>query len=382
MKNNAGTVLGVVAFAAFTGSTSVAGCKTRTPPAEPAAEAAEKKAPTTVTMSPAAILAAGVVTAPVVQGTITVRDEMPGTIEAPRDALVVVNTRAPGVVEALQVDVGDRVTAGQRLATVRSLELAKAQADYRRGVVAGQHAASTLKRTEELHSEGLLSQRRVEADRLASRESQLEVEESTEHIRILGGSLKDTTGTIAITSPIAGTIATRAANRGEAVAENAPLFTVVDVSKVVAQVRAPGGVHVEPGTETSFTVESLPGRSFAAIVKSASDVVDPETRRFFLRCSVANTDGVLKPGMFITAKVPRPGVRALTVPETAVQTMEGGTVVFVALDGGRFDRRSVVLGPRAEGQVAVESGLVAGEAIVVQGAFWVRTELQKSELEE
>ena len=347
----------------------------------PGPEAAPSGAPTTVAMSPAAITAAGVTTAPVVQSTIVVRDDLPGTIEAPRDALVLVNTRAAGVVESLQFDVGDRVKAGQRLATIRSLELAEAQAAHRRGLIADQYAASALERSELLRREGVISQRRLEADKLASRERRLALEEASERVRLLGGSLTNASGVTWITSPIAGVIATRTANRGEALANNSPLFTVVDVSRVVVQLRALGGTHVEPGTEVRFTIEALPGRSFTAIVRSTSDIIEPETRRFLIRCAVVNTDGVLKPGMFVTAQVPRPGVRALTVPETAIQSMQGGPFVFVAHDGGRFERRTVVLGPRADGQVAVEKGLVDAETVVVTGAFWVRTQLQKSELE-
>ncbi len=354
------------------------GCKSPPPPES----APSRAAPTGVTMSAAELRAAGVVTAPVLQSTVTATDEMPGTIEAPRDALVIVNTRAAGVLEAIDVDVGDRVDAGQRLATVRSLDLAKAQADYRRNVVSEQHASATLKRSEALATDGLISQRRVEADRLQWQASQLGIEESTEHIKILGGSSRDLTGTIAIRSPIAGTVAMRTGNRGEAVGENAPLFTVVDISKVVLQLRAPGGIRVSPGTDVSFTVEGIPGRTFAATLKSASDVIDPETRRFLVRGALINPDNLLKPGMFVTAKVPRAPVVGLTIPQTAIVSMEDGDAVFVATDAGQCERRSVVLGPRAEGRVAVERGLSEGEAVVSEGAFWVRTKLQKSELEE
>lgn len=383
----AATLAGVLALATFfAGIASLAGCKDRTPLEQPPPVASsaptKEKATTAVTMSAAAIQAADVVTAPVASSTITVHDEIPGTIEAPREALVIVNTRVAGVVDALEVDIGDRVTAGQRLATVRSVELAKAQADYRRSVAVEEHAARALKRSEELASEGLISKRRLEDDQLASRESRLEVEETSQRVRILGGSLKSSSGVITITAPIAGGITARSVNRGEALAENAPLFTVVDVSRVIVQLRAPAGLQVAPGTEVSFTIESLPEKTFTAVVKSASDVVDPETRRFPIRCSVVNSDGVLKPGMFVAAKVPRPAVRGLAVPETAILVMEGGASVFVAHDGGRFERRPVVLGPRAGGQVAIQSGLAERENVVVQGAFWVRTELQKSELEE
>ena len=131
-----------------------------------------------------------------------------------------------------------------------------------------------------------------------------------------------------------------------------------------------------------FTVEGLPDRRFVAVVKSASDLIDPETRRFPIRCSTENTDGLLKPGMFVSAELPRPAVRALTVPEAAVQVTQGGSAVYVAYEKGRFEQRNVVLGPRANGQVAIDKGLAAGEVVVVEGAFWVRTQLEKSALEE
>lgn len=373
------------AFASIAVFAVIASCteqRSRETPPVPSTSTAPAAASTTVAMTPAAIAAAGVATEPVAESTIVVDDELPGTIEAPRDALVTVNARAAGVVESLEFDVGDRVSAGQRLATIRSVELAEAQAAYRRAVVAAQYAATALERSEALRTEGVISQRRLDVDRLETREQQLELEEASARVRIMGGSRTSGGGATSVNSPIAGVIATRTANRGEALAINSPLFTVVDVSQVVVQLRALGGTRAEPGTEVSFTIEGLPERSFTAIVRSASDVIDPETRRFFIRCSVVNTDGVLKPGMFVTAQLPRPGVRALTVPDTAVQVMAGGPAVFVARDGGRFERRSVELGPRADGRVAVERGLVAGEIVVVRGAYWVRTELQRSELEE
>ena len=362
-------------------------CKARAPreePAEPVATTGSSGSgePAVVAMTPAALKAAGVVIAPVTQSTLVVRAEMPGTIEAPRDALVIVNTRAAGVVDSLALDVGDRVKAGQQLATIRSLDLAAAQADYRRLALADQFAAKALERTESMRKAGVVSERRVEVDRLEASQRHLEMQEAAGRIRLLGGSVKGTDGTTVISSPISGAVASRAVNRGEAVAVNGPLFTVVDIARVLVELRAPGGTKVEPGTKVEFKVEAIPDRNFTAVVKSASDLLDPVTRRFAIRCSVDNADGVLKPGMFVTAALPQDSVIAITVPEGAVQDTADGAVVFVARDGGRFERRSVVLGLRTDGQVAVTKGLRAGDSIVVQGAFWVRTQLEKSTLEE
>lgn len=353
----------------------------RAPPAPPAT-AAKEAPPTSVTMSPEALKAAGVQTAPVTMSKLALVDEMPGTIEAPSDALVILNAPASGVIDKLEADVGDRVAAGKRLATLKSSELAQAQADRQRSLAAQQLASSTLKRSEALFADGLISTRRLEADRAQERAAQLDIDEASQRIKILGGAADESSGTISIVSSIAGTVATRNANRGEAVAVNAPLFTVVDISRVIVQLRAQGGISVDVGAEVSFVVEGIPGRDFTAIVKSTSDILDPETRRFFIRCTLDNKDQALKPGMFVTARVPRAAQSTIVVPESALLDMDGGTVVFVALADGKFERRSVVAGDRADGQVAIASGLKDQDVVVTKGAFWVRSQLQRSELEE
>jgi cobalt-zinc-cadmium efflux system membrane fusion protein len=335
-----------------------------------------------VTMTPEALKSAGVTTEPIVESDVVTTQDLPGTIEAQSGALVIVNTRAAGVVETNHLDIGDRVKVGQQLATIRSLELAEAQASYRKAGVADKYAAATLARSEGLKQDGVISQRRLEADQQQAREAKLAVEEAEKRIRILGGGLGDASGVFSITAPIAGVIAERKANRGEHVSDGSPLFTIVDASRIFVQLKALGGTPVVPGKEVAFTVDAFPERVFKATVKSSSDLVDPETRRFMIVCSVENPDGVLKPGMFVTGHLPSGGVRALTVPEAAVQIIEGKSTVFIEKKPGEFERREVKLGTKADGHVAVEKGVAAGERVVAQGSFMVRTQMQKAELEE
>jgi cobalt-zinc-cadmium efflux system membrane fusion protein len=70
----------------------------------------------------------------------------------------------------------------------------------------------------------------------------------------------------------------------------------------------------------------------------------------------------------------------LAVPEGAIQRAGSETVVYVALDEGRFSRRPVTLGRRGEGYVEILSGLAAGEEVVIEGAFFVKSELAREEL--
>lgn len=86
--------------------------------------------------------------------------------------------------------------------------------------------------------------------------------------------------------------------------------------------------------------------------------------------------------MFVTGHLPSGAVRALTVPEAAIQIIEGKSTVFVEKGPGQFERREVKLGTKAGGRVAVEKGVASGERVVAQGSFMVRTQMQKAELEE
>ena len=86
--------------------------------------------------------------------------------------------------------------------------------------------------------------------------------------------------------------------------------------------------------------------------------------------------------MFITAQLPRQSVQAIAVPEAAVQYMQSGPAVFVAGSEGKFTQRDVTVGERAHDMIVIKKGLTVGETVVVQGAFWVRTQLQRAELEE
>ena len=352
---------------------------------KPAPEPEQEKkddGPTLVAMTPEAVKAAGVTVEPITEGDVVTTEELPGTIEAQNGALVVVNTRAAGIVESTAVDIGDRVKANQALASVRSLDLAEAQSAFRKASVADKYAGAALERSEGLKQDGVISDRRLEADRQAAREAKLAVEEAEKRIRILGGAVNDVSGTFSIVSPIDGAVAARKVNRGESVAANTPLFTIVDASRIVVQLRALGGTPAVVGTEIEFTVDAIKGRTFKAVIQSASDLLDPETRRFLIRCSVDNKDLLLKPGMFVTGRLPSSTIKALTVSESAVQTIEGKSIVFIEKAAGKYERREVALGPKANKRVAVEKGVKAGERVVAEGSFMVRTQMQKSELEE
>jgi multidrug efflux pump subunit AcrA (membrane-fusion protein) len=137
----------------------------------------------------------------------------------------------------------------------------------------------------------------------------------------------------------------------------------------------------------AFPDQPLDGRA-----TYVSPSLNADTRSAVVRVVVANESGLLRPGMFARVELEAPPTTQpadptattttpLAIPQSAVQTFEGKTVVFVPVDGepNTFTPRAVKLGTRADGRVAVVEGLSAGQAIVVEGAFLLKAELAKGE---
>jgi hypothetical protein len=102
-----------------------------------------------------------------------------------------------------------------------------------------------------------------------------------------------------------------------------------------------------------------------------------------VRVELANPDGVLKPGMFATI-VPSEAVAqdaetqlTLAVPGSALQRDGRRFFVFVQTDERTFEQRAVTVSVRSVAFVAVSTGLVEGETVVVEGAFILKSEAAK-----
>jgi cobalt-zinc-cadmium efflux system membrane fusion protein len=103
-----------------------------------------------------------------------------------------------------------------------------------------------------------------------------------------------------------------------------------------------------------------------------------------VRASVPNRAEKLKPGMFVKAQVDVPrtydGVTVLAVPQSALQVLEGRTTVFVQTEPGVFVRRLVETAHTFEGFTEVFSGIKAGEVVVTEGSFVLKSEFAKASL--
>ncbi|HZI32148.1 MAG TPA: efflux RND transporter periplasmic adaptor subunit, partial [Candidatus Binatia bacterium] len=170
---------------------------------------------------------------------------------------------------------------------------------------------------------------------------------------------------------------------GQMVDAGMKLYRLVnhDTVWVQAQIFEQDIPFIRPGQEAAVTVGAWPGLSFRGRVAFIYPTLDEKTRTATVRTEFHNPGHLLKPGMFatvtITAEI-KPST--LLVPDSAV--LRGGqrNIVFVALDGGKFEPRTVSLGPPSENDTyEVLDGLREGERVVTSGQFMLDSESQLRE---
>jgi cobalt-zinc-cadmium efflux system membrane fusion protein len=182
-------------------------------------------------------------------------------------------------------------------------------------------------------------------------------------------------------APISGTVIDRQISLGEYASEQKPSFVVADLSTIwvdlsiyrqdLNRVRTSDEVLIDPDDGGA----DIKGRiSYVAPVGSS------DTQTAIARIVLANSDGRLRPGLFVTARL----VLAkrdvpVAVRVGAIQTLENKTVVFVREGGDKIEARPVELGESDAKFVEIRAGLSAGEPYVAENSFVVKAEMGKGE---
>ncbi len=290
-----------------------------------------------------------------------------------------VKAEVSGTLDRLFVDLGDRVKAGQILATLEarefSLQVEQAEASLRmaretqaRTRAEQDEAKANAERAEELYRRELISAQERDRWRTQYRVTQALAQSSAADIQRLEAALgvarkklRDAT----IRAPIAGAVAKRHVNMGEFVKDGAALFTLVvsDPLKYTGTVPERYAPELRVGQTLQLTVEAYPGQSFAGQVTRVAPAVDVQTRGLSLEARVPNPEGRLRPGFFAKGAVlTRKDDAVAFVPAEAVTYFVGITKVFVVVDS-KAQERLVKPGTRQGGLVEILDGVKPGEVV-------------------
>jgi cobalt-zinc-cadmium efflux system membrane fusion protein len=291
-----------------------------------------------------------------------------------------VGARISGRVRKIVRGPGDPVKVGDPLAEIESAELGRAQSA---AVMARAHALAATtneKRERHLADAKVSSEREAELAHANAEVARAELHAAEQAVRALAGTgASGEMGVLVLRSPISGKVVETHVNLGQSIEPSHTAFRVADMTRLwvelavfereIPLVRAGDSVEISPQSNTQTVVK---GR-----VSYVGDVIDVDTHSAAVRVEVDNAQGQLRPGQSVLARIftSSPAHHVLNVPRGSVTRVDGKPTVFVSLGATAVEPRVVELGLGDATRVEIVTGLRAGEMVVVEGVFALKSEL-------
>jgi membrane fusion protein, multidrug efflux system len=283
---------------------------------------------------------------------------------------VTVSADLPGTVAKINFESGKSVHAGDVLVELDTrqehAQLAAAEADR-------DLARITYGRQQQLVSQGVVA--RTEYDNAEAQQKSTEAKV---------GEIKATIERKTIRAPFSGVLGIRQINLGQYLAAGQAIVSLQSLNPIYVNFGVPQqeSTKVQIGRTLRITSDNLPGVEFTGRVTAVDSVINEATRNIQVQATLPNSQGKLRPGMFVQVDV---GVGAsrqvVTLPASAINYAPYGDSVFVVSDLQDPQSKKTYRGVRqqfvkVEGsrgdQVAVISGLNAGDEVVSSGVFKLR----------
>ncbi len=308
----------------------------------------------------------GIRTAAVTRGPLRRTIRTVGTIDYNETTLADVTVKVKGWVEKLYANAaGGLVMRGDPLFEIYSPELYSAQVEYLLAIKSPTNAAAG--------QDGLRASARTKLEFYDISDAQIaELERAGQPQK-----------TLRILAPQDGFVVEKMVVAGQMVDAGMKMYRLADLGLVwvQAQIYEQDLAFIKLGQEATVTLSYLPDREFRGRVTYLYPNVDDKTRTARVRMEFHNPGYFLKPGMFATVEMTSElESSALLIPDMAILRSGEKATVFVALEGGKFEPRTVSLGSQAENDTyQVFSGLREGERVVTSGQFMLDSESQLRE---
>lgn len=357
----------------------------------PVPETKEVVDPSLVTLTKE--LQANVKTGPVTEIQFVDTLRIPGRIQVDEQFESRAGASITGRISTLDVNLGDEVKAGQRLATIKSTELAQYQLSYIKASQQMQLHKKAVDRAKQLLEADVISQAELQRREGELNAANAELNAARDQLLVLGmapnsisqlGLANSGMSTSQVNSKITGTVIERKARLGQVVAPAEELFVIADLSHVwaVAEIPEQQIAHISEGQSINIEVPALDDAELTGTLAFVGDIVNPATRTVMARANISNNKMLLKPDMLITILLEAKPEKVVAVPATAVVRENNADHVFVqTMKPTQYKLIPVTLGRTYEGQREVLQGLQPGDQIVLDGAFHVNNERKRKEME-
>lgn len=292
-----------------------------------------------------------------------------GAISPDISRTVPVISLAAGRVVGVYARLGDSVTKGQLLLRVQSADMSAAFSDYRKALADEQLSRTQLERSKLLYDKGAISLNDLQVAQDTEEKAKVDVENTTERLRVLGASPEHPAAIIEIRAPVSGVITDQQVTNAAGVAglSSPNPFTISDLSNVwvLCDIYENDLPSVHVGETAEIRLNAYPDKVFSGRISNVGPVLDPAIRTAKVRIEVHNP-GLMRVGMFVGATFH--GLKKETraaVPAPAVLHLHDRDWVYVPAGDKKFRRIEVVAGPTQPNKMQeIISGVKPGQQVV------------------
>ncbi|MBV7275673.1 efflux RND transporter periplasmic adaptor subunit [Clostridium sp. PL3] len=332
-----------------------------------------------------------------------------GKLEAVKS--VTVSPKNSGKVATVNINVGDKVAAGQTLftldaasisATLQSqqaaLNVSRASVNdnilkYQQSVAKDQltynDASNNYEKQKKLFDTGAISQKDLDAAKLALDNASVALQNDQENLRLLqqGSTSTSSVAQVAqaqaninstqvqlndsnITSPIAGVVSVKNVEVGEITSGSAGSVTVIDTSSLIAQITVPDKVvgKLQVGQSVPVTIDAAGNKSITGVVDNISPDVDSKSNSYIIKIKIDNSNGELKSGMFAKISIPdQQKDTAVVVPNEALKE-ENGIKYLYTVENSKIKKIAVETGIANDKITEIKTDTIkVGTNIITEG---------------
>jgi cobalt-zinc-cadmium efflux system membrane fusion protein len=325
--------------------------------------------------------------------------DVTGGVQLNENVNVHISPRISGIIESVEVDIGATVERGDVLFSINSVELGKALSAYERSRALATLSEKNFEREKSLFERRIASEQDMIAAQMAYEQHRTELKAAEQTLHVLGLTEEDLAGLkegvhgteigrLPVHAPIDGTIIEKHAVVGELVEPGKDVMLLADLSTVwvwadiyevdllrLLKAEKQGPIPVE------VFVLAFPERPFHGRVDYVGATMAEKTRTVKVRATVQNEEGLLRPGMFCEIRIGvSNGEEVLAIPKIALLSDEGCDFVFMQWKEDFYVRRLIKRGREFFDSVEVLEGLNAGDTIVADGAFLLKSDVLREKM--
>lgn len=338
----------------------------------------------TIALSEAQIKAAGIALAQAGPADISTILTLPGEIRFNEDRTAHVVPKLAGVVVAVHADLGETVKRGQLLAVLASSALSEQRSELLSAQRRLALASTTLERERKLWQDKISAEQDYLQAKQAMNEAEIAVQNARQKLSVLGtgAAAGAQLNQLELRAPFDGVVMEKHLALGEAIKEDANVFTISDLSTVMADFAVPPQDlnRVRVGESVIVRASAFDAQASGKITYVGA-LLGEQTRTANARVALPNPERAWRPGLFVNVDVQSGLSRAaVTVAAGAVQTVEGQPAVFVRTAQG-FAVHPVTPGRSDGKRTEILQGLPAGASYAAANSFVLKAELGKGSAE-